>query len=76
MKLKQDVIERIHGRKDVGRKIADTMGVTKTSVNKWLRENRENSLLTSYTVMQILQTELNLTPDQMLDGAFITQKTD
>ncbi|MFA6973974.1 MAG: hypothetical protein WC238_04545 [Parcubacteria group bacterium] len=75
MKLKKEIIERINGRKDVGHQIAVSMGVTKTTVNNWLRDNKDNNPLTSFTVLQILQAELNLTPDQMLDGEFINQQT-
>jgi len=74
MKLKKEVIERVYGRKDVGHQIAVSMGVTKTTVNNWLRENKDNNPLTSFTVLQILQAELKLTPDQILDGEFINQQ--
>lgn len=67
MKIRQDVMERIRGRSgDIKPRIIEELGVTRQSVEYWLKYNRENGRLTCKPVLKIIGEVLNLTDDEIL----------
>lgn len=67
MKLTELTITALTGKRVWKREIADALGVEYTTINKYLRQNRPNNLLTTVTVVRLIEKMTGLTEDQIVD---------
>lgn len=67
MKLSKIAILALKGMgSDIKEKIAEITGVSVQTVYLWIADNKDNSSLTKASVVQLIQSETGLNPDQVL----------
>lgn len=65
MKLKTEIIERLRGRRDVKQRIAQEMGIVKSTLWRWMLLNEDEGPLTSYKCASIIAEGLNLSHSEL-----------
>jgi hypothetical protein len=68
MIVKTSIIEGIKKRKDIRHEIMETMNIHRSTMNRWIKENKAYGPLTRVQISKIISKGLNTKRNQIFDN--------